>query len=301
MLTRLKIIVIACLAVAAGSAVAQDNAARSDKEELQMMALEALMASPSERSLPALVKLLEGDGSDELKENALFVLSQIDHPDTAAKIVSFARDSSGGTQTAAIRMIGINGDAAALAALSDIYATGNADIRAAVLQAYLIADDTESAFKIAMSAVTDEDYEAAVHILAAMDAHAELARLREAKGNSNALIQAYIISDNDTELRQLAMDSSNPALQADAIEALGVVGADGADTVLVDVYTNANSASVKEAALHGLLIGDYDAAVLRLYRASTDVGEKRSLLQTLVVMDSDLATEVIDAALAGDH
>jgi hypothetical protein len=134
-----------------------------------------------------------------------------------------------------------------------------------------------------------------------MDAHAELARLREAKGISDALIDAYIISDNSAELQKLAMDDSNPGLQAEAVQAIGIVGGAGADKMLADIYASATDKKIKEAALEGLLIGDYDQQVLRLYRASTSIAEKRDLLETLVIMDSELAMEVIDAALAGDQ
>lgn len=299
--THWKLICIAFSTLALGVASAQDDAARSDKEELQMMALEALMASPSERAVPALVKLLESDGSDELKESALFVLGQIEHPEASKALLGYARDGQGETQLEAIRMVGINGNPETLAALPGIYASGNREVREAVLEAFLIADDIEGVFRIAMNATTEEDYEGAVEILAAMGAHAELAKLREEKGISDALIEAYIISDNSAELHKLAMDSSNPELQADAIEAIGIVGGDGADAMLADIYTKSADADIKEAALQGLLIGDYDEVVLRLYRASQNTAEKRELLQTLVIMDSALAMDVIDAALAGDQ
>ena len=299
--TRWNLICIAVSTLTFGVAGAQDNAARSEKEELQMMALEALMASPSERALPALLKLLDGDGSDELKESALFVLGQIEHPEAGKALLGYARDGQGETQLQAIRMLGINGSPETLGALPGIYANGNREVREAVLEAFLIADDTEGVFGIAMNATTADDYEDAVEILGAMGAHAELAKLREAKGISDALIEAYIISDNSTELHKLAMDSSNPGLQAEAIEAIGIVGGDGADAMLAEIYTKSADADIKEAALQGLLIGDYDEVVLRLYRASQDTAEKRELLQTLVIMDSPLAMEVIDAALAGDQ
>ena len=125
--------------------------------------------------------------------------------------------------------------------------------------------------------------------------------MREAKGISDALIEAYIISDNDEELRILAMDSSNIELQVEAIEALGIVAVEDADTVLVDIYTSSDIEDIKEAALQGLLIGDFDEAVLGLYRSSNSMSEKGELLETLVIMDSDLAMDVIDAALAGDQ
>ncbi len=299
--TRLKLIFILPAILFATTSIAQDSDAAREKEELQMMALEALMASPSERALPALIKLLDGDGSDELKESALFVLSQIDHPDASAKLLTYAHDGSGETQLEAIRMIGINGDEAALAGLPDLYTNGNEDVREAVLEAYLIAGNTEGVFIIAMNASNEDDYEDAVEILGAMDAHEELSRLREEKGISNALITAYIISGNDVELRKLAMDSSDIELQAEAIEALGIVGGPDTDTTLADIYTGSDNEEIKEAALTGLLIGDFDETMLSLYRSSNSIDEKRDILEMLVVMDSDLAMEVINAALAGDQ
>jgi len=299
--TRFKLIFIALAVIAAGTVTAQSNDPAQDKEELQMMALEALMASPSERALPALVKLLDGNGSDELKESALFVLGQIDHPDASARLLAYAYDSSGEMQLEAIRMIGMNGDEAALAGLPDLYTTGNENVREAVLEAYLISGNTEGVFNIAMNATDEDDYEDAVEILGAMDAHEELSRLREEKGISDALITALIISNNDVELRKLAMDSSDIELQAEAIEALGIVGGPDTDAALADIYTNSDNEDIKEAALTGLLIGDYDETMLGLYRSSSSIDEKKDILEMLVIMDSELAMEVIDAALAGDQ
>lgn len=299
--TRLKLILIVLAAFATGSVAAQDGNSARDKEELQMIALEALIHVPEERALPAIMKLLEKGGSDELMESAMFVLSQMDHPDAAATLLSYAKTGSGDAQEEAIRMIGINGNAAAMAALSDIYANGNEDVREAVLEAYQIADDVEAVFAIAMAATDEEDYENAVETLAIMDAHEQLAQLREAKGSSEALIDAYIISDNYEELEKLARDSSDPDLQVEAIEALGIVDGPNAEAVLLGIYKASNDKDIREAAIEGLFIGDYDQAILDLYRASTSAREKGELLEALVIMDSDLAMDVIDAALAGDQ
>ena len=301
MYTRSKLITLIVAALLASASFAQDDAAQRDKEELQMIALEALMASPSERALPAILKLLDGNGSDELKENALFVLSQIDHPDASAKLLAFAHDGSGETQLEAIRMIAINGEDDAMAGLADIYANGDEDVREAVLEAYLIADDTQAVFNIAMNTTDEEDYEAAVEILGAMDAHDELAELREAKGVSDALIEAYIMSGNHVELELLARDSSDVDMQAEAIQALGIVDGPNSEQILVEIYKSSEHEDIREASMEGLLIGDYDNAILELYRSSTSNSEKGELLEALVIMDSDLAMDVIDAALAGDQ
>jgi HEAT repeat protein len=298
---RLKLIFVVLATFATASVNAQDGNSARDKEELQMIALESLIHVPEERALPAVMKLLESGGSDELMESAMFVLSQMDHPDAAAALVSYAKTSSGDAQEEAIRMIGINGDAAAMAALSEIYASGDEDAREAVLEAYLIADDVDAVFAIAMAATDEDDYERAVETLAFMEAHEELAKLREAKGSSEALIDAYIISDNHVELENLARDSSDPDLQAEAIEALGIVDGPNSEAVLLEIYKASDDEDIREAAIEGLFIGDYDQAILDLYRSSTSAREKGELLESLVIMNSDLAMEVIDSALAGDQ
>ena len=299
--TRLKLLFVVFAMFVTGSIAAQDGNSARDKQELQMIALEALIHVPEERALPAVMKLLETGGSDELMESAMFVLSQMDHPDAAAALVSYARTGSGEAQEEAIRMIGINGDAAAMAALSEIYASGDEDVREAVLEAYLIADDVDTVFAIAMAATDEEDYEKAVEMLAVMGAHEQLAQLREAKGSSEALIDAYIISDNHEELEKLARDGTDPDVQIEAIEALGVVDGPNAEAVLLEIYKGSDDKDVREAAIEGLFIGDHDQAILDLYRASTSAREKGELLEALVIMDSDLAMEVIDSALAGDQ
>ena len=299
--TRLKLIFVGLALITASTGVAQTSQADRDREELRMAALEALMHAPSDQALPIVIKVLNGDNSYELKEGALFILSQIDHPDATAKLLEFARTGDGELQLEAIRMIGINGEDAAMTGLLDIYSAGDEDVRDAVLEAYLIADNVEGVFNIAMTTESEHEYEEAVETLAAMDAHEALSKLREAKGPSNALIEAYIISDNGAELRKIALDDGDVELQIEAIEALGIVGAADADTVLVEIYRGTSSKDIREAALDGLLIGDYDDAVLNLYRSSNNVEEKRDLLEALVIMDSDSVMQVIEEALAGDQ
>jgi hypothetical protein len=110
---------------------------------------------------------------------------------------------------------------------------------------------------------------------------------------------ALAISGDSETLGAMALDSSDPETQVHAIEALGIIGDDNVSATLVDIYRGAKTDEVREAARDGLLISGYDEGVLALYKESTDVNEKRDLLQMLSIMDSDLMMEVIDAALAG--
>ena len=218
MYKHLKLIFVFLITLSVATVNAQGNSAR-EKEELQMIALEALIHMPEEQALPKVLTLLEGDSSDELKESALFVLSQMDSPEAAAALLDFAKNGSGRAQEEAITMIGISGDATALAALPEIYAAGDEEVRESVLEAYLIADDVEGVFTIAMNATDEDEYEEAVEILAVMEAHDKLAQLREAKGTSEALVDAFMISENYEELEKLARDGSDPDIQEEAIQA----------------------------------------------------------------------------------
>ena len=284
-------------------AVASQAFAQSDDaEELKIAALEALMAAPPERALPLAAKALQGDHSDEVKERALFILSQIDLPGAQDLLIETAQQGSGGIRLEAIRMIGIGGDSDALSRLGGIYDGGDEDVRDAVLEAYLIADDEEAVYELAISAANagnDEDFESAVEMLGVMGAREQLRKLRESTGNSEALIEAYAISGDADSLRAIALDGSDPEVQAEAIEALGIVGGSEVNATLVEIYRASDSEDIREAALEGMLISGYDEGVLELYRSSQDPVEKRELLEYLVVMGSDDIWDIIDSALEG--
>ncbi len=273
----------------------------SERDSLKIAALEALMSAPPEKALPLVDKVLAGNHSTEVKERALFILSQIDSDEAQATLLRFAREDNSELQLEAIRMIGIGGDDETLASLGEVYRSGGSDVKDAVLEAYLIADDSRAIYMLAVNADNEEDFSNAVDMLGAMGASAELRELRGQAGVSESLIDAYAVSGDADSLRELAMDGSDPELQKKAIEALGIVGGDDVDSTLVQIYRGADSDEVREAALTGMLISGHDSGVLELYRGATDPAEKRQLLEYLVMMDSDAIYDVIDQALAEDQ
>jgi HEAT repeat protein len=272
-----------------------------ESEQLKLAALEALMMAPADRALPLVKKILASDESEEVKSRALFVLSQFEEPEAQTLLLEIARTGDSELRSEAIRMIGIGGDPSALAGLADIYKTGDADVRESVLHAYMISDDAAAVFAIATNSTSDEEFEAAVHMLGVMGASEELKQLRDHPGANESLIHAYAISGDSESLLEIANDQSDLEQQLQAIQALGIVGGDEVDTALIDIYRNSESADIKEAALHGMLVADNDTGVLELYRSSTDVEEKQELLRMLVMMDSDAAMDAIDAAFNGDQ
>lgn len=290
------------LALLLGSVAAvQAQPVDTEREALQIAAMEALISAPEERALPLARKVLDGNYSTELKARALFVLSQIDMPEAQEALVAAAKTGEGELREEAVRMIGINGSAAALAELGELYRGGDNELREAVLQAYLIADHADAVYELAVNAGSAEEFESAVGILGAMGATEHLARLRDRAGASEEWIQALAVAGDSATLRELALDGSDVGRQAAAIQALGIVGGDEVEATLLETYRAAGSDEVREAALQGMLIADYDEGVIELYRSSNDPAEKKALLEVLVMMDSDAAWDAIDSALGGNE
>jgi HEAT repeat protein len=297
MLNRTLIAMSLSALIACGSTAAQEN----DADELKMAALEALIAAPPERALPAVRKVLQGDNSNELKESALFILSQLDMAEAQQLLMQTARDAEGELQEEAIHMVGVSGHPAALVELREIYPTVEIEVKEAILEALMIADEPEAVLEIAVSAESEVEFVAAVEMLAVMDATEELRQVRAQAGVSESLIEAYAISGDYDSLREVAMNASDPEQQVHAIEALGIVDHDEADATLLEIYRGSDNIDVREAALDGMLISGNDQGVLELYRASTDSAEKRELLEYLVMMDSEEIWDIIDAALEGQR
>lgn len=298
MKTISKLMIFALMLLLATSVIAQERATATATEELKEAAVEALISAPPERALPLARKVLAGENSNRIKERALFILSQIDDPGAQETLLEIASTPNGALQTEAIRMVGIGGNREGLTRLRTIYDSGDNDVREAVLEALMIAGDRQTVFDIAKSA-EGEEFESAVAMLGAMGARDELRELRSSKGASETLIDAYAVSGDFESLRQMALDGSDPGNQVRAIEALGIVGGDEVGATLVEIYRNAGSDEIREAALDGMLISGDDDGVLELYRTSTDPKEKKQLLERLVMMDSEEVWNLIDAALEG--
>lgn len=272
---------------------------RDDNEEIKIAAMEALLAAPADRALPLANKVLAGNNSIELKKRALFVLSQIDEPGAQATLLEFASNENRELRLEAIQMIGISDNEDSLASLGGLYERAGTDTRGAILEALMIADQKQAVYDIATKA-EGQDLAHAIQMLAVMDADEELRLLAGSQGPSESLIEAYAISEDLESLEKIALESSDPALKEQAIEAIGIIGGGKANSTLVQIFRENESPEIREAALNGLMISGHDAGVLGLYQSTDDPAMKRRLLEYLVLMDSDEVWNIIDPVLNGD-
>ncbi len=279
------------------------EAQQEDNEALAITALEALMAAAPERALPLVERVLQSDHSDRVKQRALFVASQIDLPGAQQLLMEFARTESS-LQGEAIRMIGISGDPASLNAVGELYPDASPEIRERILQAYLIAERPDAVMKIAEQAGSDEEFDQAVRILAAMGASEQLRQIGRQRPGSRGLIHAYAVAGDLESLRVVAQGeagSVTPEARRDAIRGVAIIGTDAARELLMQIYRGSDDPQVREATAQALMVAGHDAGLLQLYRDADDPDEKRDLLRMLVMMDSDAALDAIDSALNGQQ
>ena len=104
-----------------GQAVSPEG---QNDDDLKLLALRGLMRSDPERAVPMIDQLLAGNSSVNVKENALFVLSQSQTPQAKAILANAARNSTNpDLQLRAVRYLGAMGGADNSQLLDDIYRT----------------------------------------------------------------------------------------------------------------------------------------------------------------------------------
>jgi HEAT repeat protein len=277
----------------------EPRGAPTEDDALALAAIESLMSMPSERALPVIKKVLAGSQSQLVKERALFVLSQLDLPEANTLMLEYAKTPNSPLRFQAIRNIGIGGNAKAIAALRDVYASGDAKIKKEVLQAWMIAGSKAEVYQAAVNAKSESEANDAIQMLGIMGAKDELRKLGDLKKSNSSLVEAYSISGDLDSLKKLASGPGEMSVRLNAIRGLGIIGKDNAKTALREIYTANNDSRLKDAALQGMLIANDEPGVLRLYREAKSSEEKRNLLKTLSLMGGDAAMQAIDSALEG--
>ena len=269
----------------------------TESEALALTAMEGLMAQPPERALPIIKGVLAGSQTPLVKQRALFVLSQLDTPEAEEILVQTTRSPDPALRKEAIRSIGIGGKRKSLAALQEIYSAGDADVKAQVLEAWMIAGRKDEVYQVAVNAKSEEEASEAIRMLSVMGAVDELRKLGDRPNASRGLLDAYAIGGDLASLRKIADGGGEPSLRVEAVQKIGIIDNDAARAALRDIYSRSGDAEIKEAALRGMVIAGDEQGVLALYRAAKTSDEKRTLLRTLTMLDGDAALEAIDAAL----
>ncbi|HEX9943065.1 MAG TPA: HEAT repeat domain-containing protein [Thermoanaerobaculia bacterium] len=274
-----------------------DPAAGED-EELKLYALNGLLGSDPDRALPMLQKFLRGNHSPRLKEQALFVISQSDAPEARKTLHEVARGSAHPElQMKAIEYLGIAGSDENVRALDEIYrASARPEVKSAVLNAYLVANQSGRVFAVARDA-KDPLRGQAISLLGAMSAEKELRQLYQSETSPGArmkVLEALGVARDVTTLAGIARQEQDPALRRKAIQGLGVAGGAKAAEALRSLYSASSDPSIRRAVLEALFVQNNARGLIEVFHAEKDREVRRQIVQYLSLMDSEEASKFLE-------
>jgi hypothetical protein len=213
---------------ASGQNVSPD--AQND-EELKLLALRSVMRSDPDRAVPAIEQILAGNSSVNVKENALFVLSQSQTPRAKDIILNAAKNSTNpDVQLKAVRYLGAMGGADALPRLQEIYRqTTDAAIKRVVIQSMFSNRSVDGLSEIAR---TEKDFElrrSAIRDLGSMDAAKTADILRSLYASDSTpevrkeVISALAVQRNATALVEMARAEKDIAMRKEIVNRLSTM------------------------------------------------------------------------------
>lgn len=265
-----------------------------ENEELKLYALNGLLGSDPDRALPMLRKFLQGNHSRRLKEQALFVVSQGDSPEARKILLDVARGSAHPElQLKAIEYLGIAGGGEAL---NELYRGSNrSEVRRAVLNAYLIADQEDGLFAVAQN---DKDplRGEAIELLGAMEAEKELRQLYRSESSPEVrrkILEALGVAGDVETLAEVARQEQNPALRRQAIEGLGIHDDPKSAEALRSLYSSSSDPGTRKAVIEALFVQDNARALIEIFRSEKDREVRREIVRYLSLMDSKEAEDFL--------
>jgi HEAT repeat protein len=276
-----------------------------DDEDLKLYALDGLMQVDPARAVPILERFLAADHSLKLKERALFVLAQSDTPRARQILLDIVRRGDPPTlRLKAVEQLGVAGDADDLAALSSIWKDGTPEVKAKVLEAWMIANHVEPVFEIAKTEADPRLRQKAIELLGVMGATRQLTALYGIEKDVRVrgrLLEAYGVAGDVEALERAYRSESEPSLRGKAIEGIGVFGGDRGAKILVDLYGRESDPSLKRKAIEALFVNGAASELVGLFRKERDPELKRKIVQNLSLMDDDEAQKVLSDILGGDQ
>jgi len=284
---------------ASGQAVSPD--AQND-EEIKLLALRGLMQGDPDRVVPMIEKLLAGNSSVKMQENALFVLGQSRSPKAREILAGVARNGNPDLQLRAVRYLGAAGGTENRQVLDEVYrASNDTAVKRAILRGFMTSGDRARLLSVAKTENSAELRAAAIQQLGAMNATAELSELYQSETSPEVkrrIIQGLAASGGFEKLSDLARSEKDLDLRRAAIRSLGQVATDKtSDAVktgaLKTMYAADTSLEVRRDILNAIAAQGHAATLVELARAEKDPTLKREIVQRLANLKSKEAEDYL--------
>jgi hypothetical protein len=272
------------------------NTETGSDEELQVLAINSLMHSDPEKALPLLEKVLQGNSSLKVKNQALFVLSQSSSEKGKQLMLSIAKGSNQPElQKHAVRWLGMSGNKGNSKILEEIYLSASTpEVKKSVLSAFMMSGDKEHVLNIAMQETTPELKKDAIRQLGLMGAHSELQQLYKSttdQGTKETLLQSIGLSGDVRTLSEVAKTETDPKVLAHAIRALGLAGGEESKSALLSIYNSQASIEIKKEVIRAFFLHGSAKDLVAIARKETNPELKKELVRTLSLMHSPESTE----------
>lgn len=262
-------------------------------EETKLLALRALINSDPERAVPLLDKVIQGNSSRKLKDQALFVLSQSSSDKAQQILLSLAKSNNDpDLQKRAIRYIGMMGNSRNRGILKEIYtSSSDASVKKAVFQGWLMSGDKEDVLAVAQQEKSPELRREAIHYIGMMGGIPELRQMYKSASDTNtkeAVIQGMLMCGDTQGLTEIANSEKDQEVADKAIDTLGMTGGVSA---LVQIYNSRTEIATKRRVINGLFLSGAGKEMVALARKETNPELKKSLIQKMSLMSSPEITE----------
>ncbi len=256
-------------------------------QDLKLLAINALMNSEPDRTVPLLQKVLNDPKNDVgVKSRALFVLAQ--NPSDKARdiVLQYAKNGSNpDLQIRAVTYLGTFRSKDTQDALAQVYAANtDVDVRRAVLHSMMISRDKAHLLNAAKSEPNADLRREAIRSLGMMQAAGELAQLYASEKNNDlkqTILESLMMSRATDQLLQIAKTESNPDLRTGAIRYLATMHADNTANDLSSLYTAQAEKNVKSEIIRALGRQNAGKQLVAILRSEKDPELKKEGIEWL--------------------
>lgn len=267
-------------------------------EDLKLTAIQVLMNSDPERSVPILENLLKSSTSPRLKERALFVLAQIHNAKSQELLARIAKGGSNpDLQTKAVEYLGVYGGRDNLQTLVDVYkSTNDIHVKRAILNSFMVSGSRDNLLAVAKTESNPELKVQSIQLLGNVGGSADLIQLYTADAPveiKRAIIQGLFVSGNADKLLELAKGEKDAGLRHLAINQLGVMGRSKTGATLASLYGQETDPDNRKAIINALFIQGNAATLVEIARKETDLSLKKTIINQLSLMHSKEATDYL--------
>ncbi len=270
--------------------------ADENNEDLKLIAINSLMGSDPNRAIPILRNLLSSRQPLNLKDRALFVLSQSSASEARQLLLDIARGKSDRElQFKAVRYLSMMGGEGARGQLSQLYASSNdTNLKREIIHGYLLSNSRAQLMQAAQGEKNEDLQREAIRTLAQTGGKEELWTLYKGSGSSGLkeeIVRSMLLDGDSAHLLQIAKTEKDPAIRNSAIRTLGLTGWGKDSGEMTSLYRNESDPSIKHEIVQAMFIQQNAKGLIELARQEKNAELKREIIQQLSLIHSKEATD----------